>query len=160
MVDMNEAIKEAYENAPQDVVYYDTLEIMHSSFEESIKLVRSWQPIETLQGTFLPLLFDFTLPETEGGVRGEMTITLTLISRALRELIRSASGLSTKIEIKYRQYLAPETDPDAEIPVNLQIAGIQETPSAIIIRAMFPDLVGLSFPRRIMMASDLPGAIV
>lgn len=160
MVDMNEAIREAYENAPQDVVYYDTLEIMHTSLEDSIRIVKSWQPLETLQGTFLPLHFDFTLPETEGCVRGEMTITLSLISRDLRELIRSAIGLSTKIEIKYRQYLAPGTDPDAELPVNLQVSGIQETSSAISIRAMFPDLIGLQFPRRIMMAAGLPGAVL
>ena len=154
---LNDAIKEAYEYAPQDITYWDTLEIDHQSFIDPILVVRDFRPLTTLQGEFVPIMFGFALPETEPGVKGEMIITLNNVPMEARLKIREASQSRHKITVIYRQYIAENANPDVELPVSLQIRSIKETPNGLEARAMFSDLVSAKFPRRIMTAEVLPG---
>lgn len=160
MPDLSDAIKEAYEHAPADVAFYDTLQIDHQSFLTPIRVVRSHRSLSTNQGDFLPVMFDFSLPETEGGVRGEMTITVSCLPKDAMVKIREASCTRYKIEVTYRQYLEGNADPDAELPVPLQISSIKETHTGIEAKAMLPDLEGAYFPRRLMTVAALPGGRV
>jgi len=168
-MDLEDAIKEAYEFAPADIIYFDTLEIMHNDLDESIKVVRSYRGITTEDGTFIPVMFDFALPKTEGGVRGEMVVTLNGIPLSARASIRSITGKVDPVTVMYRQYIKnttdypdPTIDPDpwtadASLPVALSVTQIKETRMGIEARACFPDLVGLYFPRRLMTTTDFPG---
>lgn len=159
-MDLTDAIKEAYEYAPGDVVYYDTLEIDHDDFTESIKVVRSHKSLTVTEGTFLPIWFDFRLPEVAASTRGEMTITIAGVPKAARDVIRRAARSRSSISVYYRQYLEGSSDPDAEIPVPFQIRSIKETNSGIEAVAMLPDLVGAYFPRRLFSIADFPGLAV
>jgi hypothetical protein len=156
-MDLSDAIKEAYECAPSDVTYYDTLEIDHASFTTPIRVVRSYRALSTNQGEYLPVMFDFSLPETEGGVRGEMKITLSGVPKEARVKIREAATSRNPVSVMWRQYIAEDSDPDAELPVALQVSSIKETATGVEASAMFPDLVGAPFPRRMMTVKELPG---
>ena len=160
MVDLSDAIVEAYEHAPADVTYFDTLEITHQSFLETIKVVQSGAKLTTNQGEFLPVNFSFALPETEGSVRGEMTIKVNFLPKEARVKIREAALTRYKISVIYRQYIGSSLDPDAELPNPLQVSTVKETPTGIEVNAMFPDLIGAYFPRRLMTVSELPGCRV
>lgn len=154
-MDLTDAIKEAYEYAPGDVVYYDTLEIDHTSFTESLKVVRGYREMTFDEGTFIPVMFTFSLPETAGSVRGQMQITIHGISRAVRAAIRYAASTTSPISVTYRQYINTTTSPDAELPVPLQVVSIRETFAGIEATAMLPDLVNALFPRRLMTWANL-----
>lgn len=162
MVDLNDAIKEAYEYAPSDITYWDTLDIWHESFSTGMLVVNGYRPIQTKKGVYLPVNFSVTLPETEGSVRGEMFINVDFLPKKAMIKIREASTSRTKITVKYRQYITigPNAEPDAELPVPLQVTNIKETHIGVSITAMFPDLIGSYFPRRLMTVEALPGGRV
>lgn len=157
-ITLSDAIKEAYENAPADTVYYDTFEIDCSAFSESIKVVISNEPLTVTEGTFLPVpTIGFELPETVSGSRGQLVMQVPGIPRAARKMAREAARARETITIKYRQYLGGESDPDAELPVLLTVSGVDENYGALEITAMLPDLVGMYFPRRLMTFCSLYG---
>jgi len=156
-MEMNDAIKEAYEYAPADVIYYDTLEIDHESFIDSIKVVRSYEELVTNQGTYYPVMFDFQLPDIQEAARGSMKISIAGIPRTARELIRAAAQERAPITVKYRQYMKGDMEPDAYLPFPLTIAHISETHVGLEAEALMPDLTNMYFPRRLMTTENLPG---
>jgi len=150
-VNLTDAIKEAYEHAPADLTYYDTLEIACAEMGDAIRVVVSHQELTTNDGTFLPVpTIDFSLPETAGSVRGQMTIRVPGVPLVVREKVRLAALARSPITVKYRQYLEGEMEADAELPALLSVTDIRETWAGIEITAMLPDLVGAYFPRRLM----------
>ena len=155
-MELNDAIKEAYEYAPPDVAYFDTLEFTSDGLTEPIRVVRSagLDPLVTNQGTFLPFFFDFNLPETKGSVCGQMTITVRGITDVIRKNLRAASQ-SSGLNVKYRQYLTVDADPSAELPIPLSIVEITETFDGVEATAMVPDLSRTYFPKRLMNESLL-----
>ena len=157
MAEMSDAIKEAYEYASGDVTFWDTLEINHQSFLESIKVVRAPRALQTSQGEFLPCHFDFALPSTEPSVRGSMIVTVQGLPREARVRVREAGSTRYKIEMVYRQYIAENSNPDVELPLPLSVTSIKESINRIEIAAMFPDLINMRFPKRIMTVAELPG---
>ena len=157
MVEISAAVKEAYEYASGDVTFWDTLEINHQSFLVPIRVVRAYRALQTNQGEFLPCHFDFALPSTEPGVRGSMTVTIKGVPKEARIKIREAAATRNKVEIIYRQYIVENGDPDVELPVPLQVTNIKETPTGLEASAMFPDLINMRFPQRVMTVEDLPG---
>lgn len=156
-MDLSDAIKEAYEYAPPDVTYYDTLEIASDGFTDSIRVVRSHESLETPQGEFLPCWFDFSLPETEGAVRGQMKITVNFLPKSAQQQLIAASRAPYPVTVKYRQYLGADRNPDAELPLPLTLTGIEQTPSGVTGTALFSDLQNALFPRRLMTTTELPG---
>ena len=150
-MNLTDAIKEAYEHAPADLTYYDTLEIACAEMGDAIRVVVSHQELTTNDGTFLPVpTIDFSLPETAGSVRGQMTIRVPGVPLVVREKVRLAALARSPITVKYRQYLEGEMEADAELPALLSVTDIRETWAGIEITAMLPDLVGAYFPRRLM----------
>lgn len=156
-MDLSDAIKEAYEYAPTDQIYYDTLEIDHTEFAQPLRIVNSYTELTTNDGTFVPVQFSCKLPETAGSTRGQMIITVNGLPNSLRAAIRNSTSSTSPATIKYRQYLDGELDADAELPVTLSVASIQETFNGIEITALFPDLIGAYFPRYLMTTTNLPG---
>lgn len=157
---LTDAIKEAYEFAPQDITYWDTLEFDHQSFAETIKIVNSHKELVTLQGTFIPVLFESALPETNSGVRGEMTIKIKGVPLAERKAIREITSSRYKMTICYRQYIAENDNPDSEYPILLQAVAVSENDTGIEIKASLSGLLAAKFPRRLMNVQELPGAII
>lgn len=158
MPTLTDAIKEAYEFAPQDITYWDTLEFDHQSFVETIKIVNSYKELITLQGTFIPVLFETALPETNSGVRGEMTIRIKGIPIAERKTIRGITSSRHRVTICYRQYIAENDNPDSEYPILLQAVAVSENDTGIEIKASLSGLLSAKFPRRLMNVQELPGA--
>lgn len=159
-VTLNDAIKEAYEYAPGDITYWDTLEFNHNSFASPIRIVNSYKPLVTLSdGTFQPVRFTTALPENSSGVRGEMSITLQAIPISIRKEIRGIASSRTHMTITYRQYIAENAIADATIPMDLQTVAVLESDTGIEIRASVSGLIAAKFPRRIMLTQDLIGAI-
>jgi hypothetical protein len=147
---LSDAIKQAYEYAPGDVVYFDTLQIDHADFASPILVVCGHRPLTTNQGIYVPVLFSFSLPETAGSQRGQMRIAINGITRQIREALRDAARSSSPITVVYRQYLEGEMDPDAYLPVPLSVVNVTETFAGLEATAMLPDLVNMVFPKRLM----------
>lgn len=166
-MDMNAAIKEAYAYADPDVTIYETLELSHSSWEDSegnnsILLVNSSRALLTEDGTFEPATFEASLPETESSVRGQLRLTISFLPKAYQELLWAASQApeTTPVYLYYRQYTGEGADEAAaaELPVPLVVNGIEFVDEQTVITALYPDLVNIPFGRRIMTVTDLPGA--
>lgn len=157
-MDLTDAIKEAYEYAPQDVIYYDTLEINHDDLEVPILIVNSHVPFTATLGTFLPVSFGFTLPETIGGSVGNLNISIDGIPGQVRSILRAISQTRTPITATYRQYLEGSAEPDAEL-LPLQIISVKETYTGVVAVATMPDLAGAFFPRKLMTSELLPGLV-
>lgn len=157
---LNDAIKEAYEYAPQDITYWDTLEIDHQFFTTTIKIVNSYKELVTLQGTFIPVIFECSLPENNSGVRGEISIKIKGIPITERKKIREVTSSRHKVTIHYRQYIAESANPDSEYPVLFQVISISENDVGIEIKASLSGLISAKFPRRLMNVQELPGAMI
>lgn len=164
-MDMTALIEEAYERAPANVIYYDTLEISDNVVgHDPILIVRSMRRITTNQGTFQPVMFDFALPGTEGGVSAEMTATIEGVTSEARQYIRAAAMSTTPVSVHYRQYISTDPnndpadwDPDVDVTTPIQVKEIKETMNGIEAMASFPDLVNKPFGRLLMSAILFPG---
>ncbi|MCA1944963.1 MAG: DUF1833 domain-containing protein [Desulfovibrio sp.] len=153
------AMREAYANATP-ATYYATLEFSCADLTESIRVVDSDRELVTADaGTFVPVHFEVYLPETEGGVRGELKIDVTCLPREAIEALRDISGATAPIYIQYREYLAPNQAASAWLPTQPQVSEIVRTFTGVTITARLPDLVGAKGPRRMMTAATLPGAV-
>lgn len=156
-MDLTDAIKEAYEYAPADTVYYETFQIDNDNLAASILLVNSYKSISRTAGTFLPCRFEAKLPDITGGSRGELTINLIGVTKEVRAAIRNANAYHDPFTLTYRLYINDSNTPDATLPVSLTIASISELFNGIQIQALMPDLVGAYFPRKLMTTKALPG---
>lgn len=156
---LNDAIKEAYEYAPKDITYWDTLEINHQSFVEPIKIVNDYRPFVSLQGTYIPVLFELTLSEMATGVVGELGLIINCIPLAERKIIRSIAASRYTATIEYRQYIAENANPDVEYALPFQIISVSENDIGIEIKAILSGVFSAKFPRRLMTTQSLPGCI-
>lgn len=159
-IDLSTAMEEAYTYAGEGVTYYDTLEFASSGADDKVMVVYSDENLTTPQGEFIPCKFDCTLPETEGKVRGQMQISVDFLPREAQAWLRQASQARGHITVKWRQYLGANIEPDAEYPIPLEIVSVEQTPTGVTATALFPDLVNMPFPRRLMTTKELPGGII
>jgi hypothetical protein len=159
-ITMTEAMEEAYAYAdPMDTIY-DTLEFFCGVTNDYVRVVCSDEELVTPQGTFVPCYFGFELPETQGSVRGQMKINVDFLPREAQIWIRTATQSRGKITVTWRQYLGANQEPDAWYPIPLEIMTVEQTPTGVTATALFPDLVNIPFPRRIMTTTELPGGII
>jgi len=166
-MDMSEAIQEAYAYADPDVTLYETFELAHSSWEDSdgsnsILLVNSDRQLLTADGTFMPVTFEASLPETESSVRGQLRLTVSFLPKAYRDLLWEVSQApeTDPVYLYYRQYTGGGVAEEAaaELPVPLVVNTMEFTDEQTLIDALYPDLVNIPFGRRIMSVTELPGA--
>ena len=172
-MDMNEAVQEAYAYADPDVTIYETFELAHSSWAEydsdsdsdydsSIRLVNSSRTLLTADGTFMPVTFDASMPETESSVRGQLKLAISFLPKKYRDVIWDASQApeTDPIYLYYRQYTGAGAAEEAaaELPVPLVVNSVEFDDGQTIVNALYPDLVNIPFGRRIMTATNLPGA--
>jgi len=172
-MDMSEAVQEAYAYADHDVTIYETFELVHSAWAEydsdsdsdydsSVRLVNSSRSLLTEDGIFSPVTFDASMPETESSVRGQLKLTISFLPKTYRGMLWDASQSpeTDPVYLYYRQYTGAgaEETAAAELPVPLVVNSINFDDEQTIINALYPDLVNIPFGRRIMTATNLPGA--
>ena len=172
-MDMNEAIQEAYAYADPDVTIYETFELIHSSWAEydsdsdsdfgaSIFLVDSDRELLTADGTYKPVTFSASMPETESSVRGQLKLTISFLPKMYRDMLWDASQApeTDPVYLYYRQYTGGGSaeEASAELPVPLVVNSVEFDDGQTIVNALYPDLVNIPFGRRIMTATNLPGA--
>lgn len=156
-ISMTEAMQEAYAYAGDDV-FFDTLKFEVDG-QDPLMVVNSGAPLETPQGTYLAGPFDLRLPETEGEIVAAMEIEVRFLPRAARTWLMEASRARLRIRVTWLQYLGPDQDPDAFFPLPLDVSSVECSETGATATATFRDLVNMPFPRRIMLARDLPGAV-
>ena len=159
-MDLTEAMKEAYAYADPDVTTWETFEITHPSWSgDPILLVNSSRQLVTLDGTFLPVTFQASLPETESSVRGQLQLSLDFLPVVMCKKLWSASQTPLPLLLYYRQYIEEgvSAEASAELPVALVVNNVQFSNERTIINALYPDLVNIPMGRRIMTATQLPG---
>ena len=158
-ITMTEAMQEAYAYADSAVTFFDTLEFWtEDAPSEAVRVVNDSVPLVTPQGTFEACAFDFRLPDTEGEIVGVLEIDVQFIPRSARSYILRTSRAGHKVIVMWRQYLGPNQEPDATYPLPLNVSGATITTTGVTIQATLKDLVNMPFPRRLMLAQDLPGA--
>ncbi|GAB7082280.1 DUF1833 family protein [Megalodesulfovibrio paquesii] len=156
---MSEAIQEAYATAPAQVTYFDTLMLAHPALDEPIQVVHSDLPLQTPQGLYHPLRFGLKLPEVEGKVCGEMAITCGPAPAEIYDALDAIARQGDSATLRYRQYLGHHTEPDMDIPVPLELTTVTHTAASTEIRAQYPNLTDMEFPRRKKTATNCQGAL-
>ena len=159
-IDMSSAMEEAYAYADPVDTFYDTLEFVCSTAEEVVRVVNSDEMLPTPDGDFLPCYFDCTLPETEGSVRGQMQIIVEFLPREAQVWLRETSQSRGSITVMWRQYLGPNIPADAWYPLPLSVTLVESHPTGVTVTALFPDLINIPFPKRIMTTAEIPGGII
>lgn len=159
-IDLSTAMEEAYAYADGGETFYDTLEFESAGSTDKVLVVNSSAELPTPQGTYLACAFDCRLPETESAVRGQLQVSVDFLPRDAQVWLRQASQARKRLTVKWRQYLAPNQAPDAEYPIPLEIVSVEQTPAGVTATALFPDLVNMPFPRRLMTTKELPGGII
>ena len=160
-MDITEAMKEAYAYADPEVTTWETFEFTNEGWPgEPILLVNSARELETADGTFRPVNFQASLPETESSVRGQLQLTIDFLPVALCKKIWAAAQGTSPILLYYRQYIeeGPSAESAAELPVPLVVNNVEFSDERTVISALYPDLVNIPMGRRIMTATELPGA--
>jgi hypothetical protein len=165
---LKRAIKEAY--ASSNVVIYHTLELMHPTFTEPIRVVRDRRLIVArLENSapynagqmvaFQAFAFDFSKPEVTPSGIPQMTITMDNVGRELTANIELSLESGQPIKAIYREYIlsdligGPQNDP----PITLDILNISCTPFTVTATAGFPQMVNKRFPTLAFSAEDYPG---
>jgi hypothetical protein len=161
ITELSDAIKEAYAYAHNTVIW-ETFALTHVIWPEPILLVDSPTELVTAQGTYQPVTFSASLPETESSVRGQLQLDVEFLPTAYRNLIFAASQEDASIYLRYRQYMSEgETaEPVMELPVALSVSSVEFSDTTTTITALYPDLVNIVLGRRIMTATALPGGRV
>lgn len=150
---LSDAIKEAYASAPSDVVCYDTLEIAHPVFTQSIYAVRDWNSLTaTLEDgvtevTFVAIAFNLLRPEVSADGVPQCTITLDSVPHEILEYFRQAAQSTTKVTVKYRQYLSTDlSHPQNNPPLTATLTSIKANSFRVTAIAGFGDYRNKRFP--------------
>lgn len=161
-ITMDEAIREAYAYADPGNTIYECIQISHPSWIDDILLVDSYDPLTTNIGTYHPVHMSCKVPETEGAVRGQLSIELSFLPQAYLDKIYAAALDQDPIEIRYYQYLNGAMDPSAQLPVSLTVTDMEHSVgnNQTKLNALFPDLVNTPFCRTVMTTSIFPGGRV
>lgn len=142
---LSQAIKEAYASAPC-VPIYDTLEISHSAFTQSIYVVRDnadlTAHLETgAEVTFIRFAFDIKKPELSPDGVPQCEVEIDNVSREILANVQLAVASTEPIKITYRQYLSSDlSGPQNNPPMVLTVSSIKATIYRITATAGYGDL--------------------
>lgn len=147
-----DAIKEAFALAPADKVILDTLEIRQGTVQPPVYLVRASREIYAKDENgethlFIPVGFQLTLPaQNTEGFRA-LDLSIDNVGRSIMDFIETAKQYREPVEVLYRPYLSDDLNtPQMNPPLLLYLKDIQITPSQIVGKASFMELVNRRFP--------------
>lgn len=155
--DFDTAYQEAVAYADPAVTHYDTLTFSSSLDADVVRIVVDEVPLVTNQGTYIPCGVEFTPPETEGGVVGQININITYLPPSVQEWLEEASKAGAALTCVWRQYLGSNTDPSFENRMPFEITQTENINGRFTLVATLPDLVNTPFCRRLMTPRVLPG---
>jgi hypothetical protein len=122
---LQQAIKEAYASAPQDVIALHSLEVNHFTFTEPVRVIRwssgspeperflckleddaTYNPGEEVE--FIGAPFELLLPEKDTESPGQFTVRVDNIGDILDEYLENAAMSGGKITAVYREFIKGE----------------------------------------------------
>lgn len=159
-ITLDMAIEEAYAQPGFGGTFYDTLEFTDSISGRGVRVVHSDEDLDTPQGTYTACRFGCKHPETEGGIVGQMQITIDFLPMDVQKWLLNTCRTRATITVYWRQYLGTGMEPDAVYPVPLDVVGVEQTSLGATITASFPMLTAMKFPRRLMTTSIMPGGLI
>lgn len=160
---LNEAIREAYAVAPADVAVIESIELSHSSINESIYMVQSRLPmIMTLETgatvEFEPVPFRFTLPAAGENGRQELRIAIDNVDRRISDFIEQVKSHVAPVKLVYRPYLSNDlSQPQMNPPLVLSLQQISVSALEVTGRATFADILNRKFPADFYTRNRFPG---
>lgn len=165
------AIKEAYVNAPHDVVILATLELRHVSWAVPVRVVRdnldlsakieAGAPANAGQVvTFSRCAFEAVPPESSDKLP-EITIKIDNVSRDLSGQLDAAMTARAPIDITYREYLSTDAETAGPHYVlnGLTLRRTTCTATSVTGTATFGDYVNRAFPNKVFKASEFKGLL-
>lgn len=156
--DFDTAYAEAVATAASDVTLYDTLTFSSTvDTTGKIRAVLDTVPLETNQGVYLPYDIDFTPADTEGGVVGQITITVGYMPPSGQEWLSAEAAAGANLSVTWQQYLAPHSDPSFEYRMPFYITTADNVNGRLTLTATLPDLLNTPFCRRLMTTREFPG---
>ena len=145
-------IREAYANAPTDIVILNTLEVAHPTFEETIYIVNNYSDARVRLETgkevlFKSFSFSLGLPDDSEKPTTNVSLKIENINRRMVRLVESVVQSEIPITITYRPYLsddfsAPQYDP----PLRMNLSGIVISTKTLSAKASFGELGNIQFP--------------
>jgi len=159
---MTEALKEAYASAPTNVRTYETIQISSDVIEEPIYLVQdSKELVATLETseevTFLPIWFNFNLPNAGENGRQDLSISIDNVNRQVSDFINLAKDSASPIIITYRPFLSSDlSQPQLDPPLSLTLQDVVITLMTVQGRAIFSDVINKKWPTEYYTRSRFP----
>lgn len=166
---LDQAIREAYAAAPNDVIDYHTLEFRHVSFTSPIRVVRDYTNLTaTLEAdaplnggesvTFIGFAFDFDLPELSVDAAPEIVITIDNVSLEIEDALNQAIQTTDLVDVTYRPYLSTDlTAPAMNPPLTMTLRSVSASQFKITARAVLGDYANRRFPFQEYTAARFPG---
>lgn len=165
---MEEALAEAYASADQDIIPLLTVEIVHRSFEEPVRLLR-WplsgpEPEEfycRLEESsiydpgklvkFIGVPFEAVTPEKSKDTTGEFTFRVPNIGDMLDEHLEAAALNGGTITAVFREYIKGEEaeGPAVWLPgINLRNPEIEASSGALVVKGVVLDWINRKYGRK------------
>jgi hypothetical protein len=159
---LSEAIREAFAIAPAHVVVYHTLEVRQEGVQAPVFMVQSHQPLQAYDENqnfifFEPVGFQFSLPPSNKEGFRSLNVAIDNVSQRLVNFVETAKSQPVAVEMVYRPYLSTDlSKPQMIPPLVLYLKDLRITPSEVVGRATFMDLVNKKFPSELYTRSRFP----
>lgn len=159
---LNQAIREAYVNAPADVVILNTLEVTHPSFAAPIYLISNFSEVRaTLENgnevLFRPYAFTLTLPEDSDKPSSGLALKIENVTREMVDSIEKVVDSRDPIIVVYRPYLSDDlSTPQYTPPLRMELSGISASSRTIVAKAQFGELGNIKFPNKDYEIDEFP----
>lgn len=168
---LEEALKEAYAAAPNNLIVYDTLEFRHPEWITPIRVVRDFvnlvarleadaplNPGEDV--TFTGFAFDMARPDVDPNSSPEVSITIDNVSLEIEDALLQTVTSVYPIEVTYRPYLSSNlTMPAMNPPMTLVLQQVQASSSKITAVARLGDFANKKFPSEEYTSRRFPGLV-
>lgn len=170
-VTLDQAIREAYASAPQDVVILETLEWYHPTFAAPIRVVSDHADHTlTLEASaprnaaeavvFTAFPFRLLPPEVNEQGHVEMAIEIDNVSREIEDAFAAATAATEPVEVIYRTYLHTDASgPKNNPPLAFTVRGADADNFRLRVRAVYGDFVNRKFPGEKYTLARFPGLV-
>ena len=104
--------------------------------------------VDAVPVTFIPVPFEFELPEADGEGQQDMRLSIANVSRLLMDELERANATTPPepILLEYRAYLNDDPAPTPDPPLRLYFSEVEATPTAISGVASRTDVINRRFP--------------
>lgn len=161
---MTPAEKEAYANADDTRVMLYTLELMHPSFTQPLRIVADNDPLTAEIETgdtveFTPFFFSIKRPPISEEPDPSLQITVDNVSGFMTPYLDIASRSGDSIHVVFRPYLIDDSDNSITrlSSIKLAIRNASATMTSVTLTAAHINPANLSFPKENYTSDRFPG---